>query len=246
MGSLLQFRGSAAHGGAGGGVLAPPRRFERRSRRSSSAPPPPPPDDRGGRGRGGDGDGGGSRGEDSGNFALGLTLAGITTLFLVLIAVSVLLRRPAPDWPFSGPKAAVNALWVSTFLLLASSGTVELAARRSRRAGVGARLGSLRWLSASLVLGLAFLGAQAILWWTLWNAGLVPSSSGYAAVFFALTGLHALHVLGGLCFFAALALELGRASPFRARRPSVRLGAVYWHFMGAIWLVLFTLLYFVR
>ena len=222
-------------------VMVAPRRDRKRE---YGTPPGAPPRDRDG--DGGEGDGGDSSpaGDESGvgPFALALALAGITTLFVVLIAVWLFLRRPAPDWRAADATGALNALWLSTACLLASSAAVELAARRSR-AGPLARQQTLRWLVASVALGLTFLAAQAWLWTGLWRAGLVPSASGYAAVFFALTGLHALHVLGGLGFLGALAVLL-RRQPMRIM--SVRLGAVYWHFMGALWLVLFTLLYFVR
>jgi len=218
-------------------VLVAPRRDRRRE---YGTPPGAPPRD----GDGGEGHGGGSSpAGDAGGvgpFALALALAGITTLFVVLIAVWLFLRRPAPDWRAADATGALNALWLSTACLLASSVAVELAARH---AGARARQQALRWLVASVVLGLSFLAAQAWLWTGLWHAGLVPSASGYAAVFFALTGLHALHVLGGLGFLGALAVFL-RRQPVRVS--SVRLGAVYWHFMGGLWVVLFTLLYFVR
>ena len=216
------------------GVIA-----RRGRRRAFGGPPRPPRDGDGGGGGGGDDHGGfaaaGGPG-DVGPFALGLALTGITTLFFVLIAVWLFLRRPAPDWH---PASAPRALWLSTLFLAASSLAVERAARAARREE---QRTTRRWLGASLALGLAFLAAQALLWTSLWRAGFVPAAGGYAAVFFALTGLHALHVLGGLVFLAFLAHGLRRAR----RVPSVRLGAIYWHYMGAIWLVLFTLLVFVR
>ncbi len=218
---------------AGTGVLAPTRRGRRRAH--DGPPPVPPADGGGGRGGGGGQDSSAGGADGFGPFALGLAMAGITTLFLVLIAVWFFLRRPAPDWRASESPPA--ALWLSTACLMASSVAVELAARRARASRPRA---ARRWLGLSLVLGLAFLAAQAALWTSLWRAGLVPAASGYAAVFFALTGLHALHALGGLGFLGFLALG-------HARTPaSLRLGAIYWHFMGAIWLVLFALLYFVR
>jgi cytochrome c oxidase subunit 3 len=221
-------------------VLVAPRSLRRKKH---GGPPIVPPGDSEGGGGGGDGDGF-RRAEGAGEigpFALALALAGITTLFLVLIAVWLFLRRPAPDWRAANA-GALDALWLSTICLAASSAAVELAARRAR-AGASARRATQRWLVASVVLGLGFLAAQVVLWIGLWHAGLVPSASGYAAVFFALTGLHALHVVGGLGFLGALSLWLRRSA---ARVSSVRLGAVYWHYMGALWLVLFTLLYFVR
>jgi len=227
--------------GRAAAVLVAPRGHRRRRH---GAPPLVPPVDENGGGGGGNDDGSWRAGgaEEIGPFALALALAGITTLFLVLIAVWLFLRRPAPDWRATGAAGALDALWLSTACLVASSAAVELAARCAR-AGASARRATQRWLAASLVLGLGFLAAQAFLWAGLWRAGLVPSASGYAAVFFALTGLHALHVLGGLGFLGALSLWLRRSA---THVPSVRLGAVYWHYMGALWLVLFTLLYFVR
>jgi heme/copper-type cytochrome/quinol oxidase subunit 3 len=217
----------------------------RPSRRRSSGPPPAPPDDHGGGGDGRDGGDGFAAPSDAGGlgpFALVLALGGITTLFLVLIAVWLFLRRPAPDWRAALGTGALEALWISTACLATSSATVELAARRARR---GRRGATRRWMLASLLLGAAFLAAQVHLWLALWRAGLVPGASGYAAVFFALTGLHALHVLGGLAFLGAMAVRLP-AGEEPVGGLGVRLGAVYWHFMGGLWLLLFTLLYFVR
>lgn len=229
----------------GPSVLAPRRKGER----ARPTPPHRPP---GGSDRPGDGDGGGegegAQGDaaGAGRFALGLAMAGIATLFLVLFAVWLFLRRRASDWPPPGPFRPPHALWISTFLLAASSAAVESAARVARAVREGGRLACLRRLGASFLLGIAFLAAQIFLWRALWRSGLVPSASGYAAVFYALTGLHGLHVLGGLLFQGGLLLDLRRAGSFLARRHAARLCATYWHFMGAIWLVLFTLLYFVR
>jgi cytochrome c oxidase subunit 3 len=226
------------------GHAAPVLVAPRGRRRKHGGPPSVPPEGSDGGGGGGDGDGSWRAGgaDEVGPFALALALAGIATLFLVLIAVWLFLRRPAPDWRAASTTGALDALWLSTACLAASSAAVELAARRAR-AGSAVRRATLRWLGASLVLGLAFLAAQVWLWIDLWHAGLVPSASGYAAVFFALTSLHALHVGGGLGFLGALTLRLSRGA---ARVASVRLGALYWHFMGALWVVLFGLLYFVR
>ncbi|HEX6885803.1 MAG TPA: cytochrome c oxidase subunit 3 [Planctomycetota bacterium] len=224
---------------AGTAVLEPP------PRRARSGGPPRPPEDGGG-GDGGRGGGDGARGEgpeDIGRLALGLALLGISTLFAVLIAVALLLRRPAPDWR-GGARPPLGALWASSACLLLSSLAAERAARRAR-AGSGARRAVARGLATSLALGLAFVAAQVALWLAWRRAGHVPAASGYAAVFFSLTGLHALHVLGGLAFLGALWARWRRPS---ADPPagSVRLGALYWHFMGVLWLVLVALFVLVR
>jgi len=240
--------------GSGGraGVLSPTRirgvppvprpRRTLRKRPGGGGPPPPP--------ESGSGDGGGGRGDDRGGrpderpdasaFALGLALAGITTLFLVLLAVWLLLLRRAPG-AWSGLDSPPHALWVSTSLLAASS--VALV-RATRRAPASADETAARRLGWSLALGVLFLVSQGLLWARLANDGLLPSSGAYGAVFYALTGLHALHVLVGIGLLASLWLRVRRKlAPARAR---VRLCATYWHFMGGLWLVLFACLYFGR
>ena len=222
-----------------------------RTRRERSAPPPPPPVD-----RGNGGGGGGERGDGpppvpdrpppgAASFGLTLAMIGISTLFLVLLAVWLLLRRNAPDPSRSASFIPPNALWISTLVLLASGATVERAARiaRGTRPAAG---GVLRWLASSIVLGSSFLGAQAYLWWSLIELGLVPASGAYGAIFYALTGLHAVHVLGGLATMGGSMMWVNRDSgPFQ-RAEAIRLCARYWHFMGVVWLVLFAILYFLR
>ena len=246
MGALAR---SSGFEGGGTAVLAPTREGATRPVQTGGPGGPGRPD--GGGGGGGDGGGGDGQGAESdsagaGRFALGLAMAGISTLFVVLFAVWIFLRKRAPDWPPPGAPGPPHALWISTGFLAASSAAVEVAARIARALDAARRAACLRWLGLGLLLGVAFLSAQVFLWRALWSSGLVPSSSGYAAVFFALTGLHGLHVLGGLCFLGSLVFDLRRAPSYLARRHAVRLAAIYWHFMGAIWLVLFTLLYFVR
>jgi cytochrome c oxidase subunit 3 len=217
----------ASERGGAAGVLTAPRRH----RRAGPGGPPPSPPDRG-RGGGGGGDpiSAGGAADELGPFALGLALIGIATLFAVLVAVWLFLRRREPGWSGASIPGGPAAAALSTALLLASSAAVELAARRAGRA-------RSRWLIGGLALALAFLAAQARLWILAWSSGFVPRASGQAAVFFALTGLHALHVLGGVAFLSQRALRSRSASP--------RLAALYWHFMGLIWCLLFLLLYFV-
>jgi len=220
---------------AGNSVLEAPRPLR--------AGPPDDPGDGGGGDDGGDGHGDGPPDDPEGvaRFALGLAMVGIATLFAVLLVVSLLLRRPALDWK-ALRSPALEALWISSACLAASSATIEAAARSARRAHPASTI-PLRWLLSSIVFGLAFVGAQILLWLGLVRSGLVPAASGYAAVFFALTGLHALHVLGGLAFLVSLALRWRRR---RAGGASLRLAAVYWHFMGLLWVLLFAFLYFGR
>lgn len=243
--------------GGGTGLLAPPERppATRPPRRGRSTGGPP-------RDRGGDGFGGGGGDDDlHGDWAgdpsgghpfrvpsaaalgLGLSLVGVASLFLIFLGAYLAVRRGASDWPPIGSPEAPGALWVSTWLLVGSSGAMAravAAARHSRRAS------TLAWLRATLVAGAAFVAVQLHAWSTLADAGLLPSSNGYSAIFYALTGLHGLHVLGGIVWLAFLVLSIGRRRGEPLPYNPVRLGAIYWHFMGALWIVLFSILYFPR
>jgi cytochrome c oxidase subunit 3 len=172
-----------------------------------------------------------------------LALLGITTLFGVLIAVCLFLRRTAGDWRGEGDWSVGGALGFAGVWLVSSSVAVERAARCARAWRARA---ALRWLASGALLGLAFLGTQVGLWTKLWQSGAVPAASGYAAAFFALTGAHAAHVLGGLVYFGVLGARLRAAAAVRREMPSLRAGALYWHFMGGLWLVLAGVLLWTR
>lgn len=239
--------GSLQSGGTG--LLAPPPPRLRRARRSASAssPPfdPPPIDGDGGRGDGDDGggreDGPEPEGKDEafGTAELGLSLAlvGIATLFGIFFLAWMLLRRSALEWP--QPLSPVpDLLWLGTALLLGSSLVLE-AARGARAASDTER--ERRALGLALALGTGFLAGQVFLWRSLSAQGFLPSTTGYGSIFYALTGLHALHVLAGLGVLASLLVASLRRSGPTTRR--LRLGSAYWHAMGAIWVLLFGVLY---
>jgi cytochrome c oxidase subunit 3 len=219
---------------AGATLVSPARR-----RRRTEPPPPGPPD------RGGDDDGGGGDEpvppggsfEGAPLFGLVLALTGIATLFAVFLATWVFLRRQEPDTARASPLLPPRPLLLSTALILASSVALELARRGGRSARARAH-----WLLASLALGVSFLVAQGILWRHFLRAGLFPSSGAYGATFFALTGLHAAHVIGGIAWLLRVVL---RARSERIVPAALGLCALYWHFIGVLWLVLFAALYFV-
>jgi len=214
----------------GTSVLTPPAPPEH-------TPPPPPPENPGGGGGyggGGDGgrfEGGGPAGDaprsDIQRFGLALALAGISTFFAVFLAAWLFLGRDAPGTKPDGILDLPFTVWTSTLALIASSWTLARASGSRQK----------RMLTASLLLGLVFLSSQALLWRTLVERGFVPSSGGTMATFYAVTGLHALHVVGGLL---VMTRTLSRALRGLQVGESIRLCATYWHFMGIVWVVIFT------
>ena len=151
----------------------------------------------------------------------------------------------------------VKILLLNTFVLLLSSVTLEFA-RRHAQSDValapianmpGIRVStraSLPWVYLTVLLGLAFLGGQYYAWRTLsvTNSQLTGNiSSGF---FFVLTGVHAVHLLGGILalFYAGATTWLRR--PPESRRIVIDVTAWYWHFMALLWVYVFGLLYFAR
>jgi len=100
----------------------------------------------------------------------------------------------------------------------------------------------LLWMSSVLVLGLIFLAAQYAAWLQLKAQGLYLATSPSSSFFYLFTGLHGLHIVGGL---AGLTLVIWRLSK---RVPTLRLSTVstvsyYWHFMDLLWIYLLLLLW---
>ncbi|MCC7479725.1 heme-copper oxidase subunit III [bacterium] len=182
----------------------------------------------------------------------------MSMLFLSGVILYIVVMVNAPAWPPSGWPGLPGGMWVSTLILLLSSGTLFWA-------HVSAKGGSPGMLKIAMLLtfllGLAFLILQALNWKELWEAakpllnelapkrdthlapGTTPVNPGfYISLFFILTGLHAAHVIGGVIW-----LFTGTIGAFRGYYQPGRLSGLfalgqYWHFLDVVWVVLFTLL----
>ena len=151
------------------------------------------------------------RRQRDGQVGLVVFLGATAMLFAAMLLAYAIIRAQAPAWPPAGtPPFPRGAAAANTLALVAAS----LALRRG-------------WTGAAFGFGATFLALQALLWRHLVAVHLGPAAGALGEVFFALSVLHALHVLGGLL---ALALT-------RARRP--RLHTLYWDFVLAIWVVLY-------
>lgn len=157
--------------------------------------------------------------------------------FGALLGALFSLRLKANVWPPGGspvPDPVVAGIF--TISLLASSVTQHRALHASRSRSVGS---ARRWMLMTLALGSIFLAGQGFEWRSLTEEGLTIASNSFGTMFFLLTGAHGLHVLGGLVTIGAAAGRL------QARRAGGTLEAVtlYWHFVDAVWLVLYAILY---
>jgi cytochrome c oxidase subunit III len=167
-----------------------------------------------------------------GLFAISMSFAAFTSALFV--------REGTTDWSHL---ALPSLLYVNTLVLLASSGAFELS-RRALEAGsvlenYGARCGTF-WLLLTLALGLAFCAGQYMVWRQLRAQGIYLATNPNSSFFYVLTFIHALHVMGGIL---ALVYLLGRLMANRAtfRRNVFENTAIYWHFMGLLWVYLLLL-----
>ena len=163
--------------------------------------------------------------------------------FAALTSAMVVRQGAAPDWRhFQLP----HLLYLNTLVLLASSGTLEWSRRRLAAVPVGAaslvpRVRGLSGVYLTLSLGLLFVTGQAIAWRQLAAQGLFLATAPSSAFFYVFTALHGIHVLGGLAGLVYVLQRLRRAAG-AVPRAALGAAALYWHFMGGLWLYLLVLL----
>ncbi|MEV1289490.1 heme-copper oxidase subunit III [Micromonospora sp. NPDC049679] len=179
------------------------------------------------------------RGRSPGWWGMLLFVTTEATLFAVLLGSYFYLRfQAAAQWPppRTGPPELTLPL-VMTALLLPSSLPVIWAEHGIRR---GQRWRLRLGLALTLLLGLAFVGLL-LMEYDEKLASLTVTTDTYGSLFYVVTGFHGLHVTVGLLMLAwLLAASTGGRLDARRHEP-VRLVAMYWHFVGAVWVaVLFT------
>lgn len=163
-------------------------------------------------------------------------------MFAALLFAYGFARARLTSWPPAGVAELPWKLPLGNTLVLAlSSLSYQWGVRAVRRARAGR---AWPWLAMAAVLGAGFVALQAVLWRSLYEGGLEPGSAGaFSSVFYGLTWLHAAHVVVGvlgLGYVAARALW-GAYSP--ARFLTLRLWGLYWHFVGAVWAVMFVTIF---
>jgi len=170
-----------------------------------------------------------------------LFLASEVMLFGGLFSAYFTLRAGAAE-PWLPHVAHRTTAIVNTILLLGAGGSLAMATGSARR-------GEIRpyrlWMGAAILLGVLFCGLKGMDYFDFYAMHWLPSTSTRYATYFLLTGVHALHVVGGLAVCVRL-LATSSASwvhdaPAVVNR--VAAAALYWYFVDAVWLVLFVLLY---
>lgn len=171
-------------------------------------------------------------------------LASILMMFTSLSSAYIVRSGTAYDWL---PVAIPRAVFVSTVLLLLSSVTLELARRKLKQSLHDAYA---RYLLLTTLLGLVFLASQLSAWRQLSAQGIYLASHPHSSFFYLLTGAHAVHLLGGLLALIFLWIgarrELSAPLAVAKRQAAASVVTIYWHFMDALWIYLFLLLFLWR
>jgi cytochrome c oxidase subunit 3 len=169
-------------------------------------------------------------------------LAAETMLFTGLLGGYAVLRAASPMWPPAGqPTLPIWAGATNLLLLAAGSLGIVSAQRGARRASHG-RI--VQGIAITLAAGAAFLAVLGIEWGRLLASGLSPRSAGtYGALFYTLTGCHALHALAVWIWVLVLLVSAVRDRFSPAHHAPVEMAALFWHFVAIAWLVLFVILY---
>lgn len=217
--------------------------------------------DTGGPGPGGNGGEGREPGKSQVHYTgMFFALAAIGMLFVALTSAYVVRQGLDPAWK---PVRMPAILWFNTFALITSSFTLKKArwaltrVRVSTLSGGGATAALYGWLTLTLVLGFIFLCGQLVAWRRLSLEGLYLSTSPHSSFFYLLSGLHGLHLLGGIAAILWLDLIIWRDHGFPIQRGLNWLGklelpvlrrkveatALYWHSMGALWVSLLLFLF---
>jgi cytochrome c oxidase subunit 3 len=173
-----------------------------------------------------------------------VALASILMLFTALSSAYVVRAASANDWI---PLAMPRVLLLSTALILISSISMD-AARRKLRAGFDSAYTQL--LLVTVLLGFGFLASQLFAWKQLARQGVFLTTNPHSSFFYLLTATHGLHLLGGLLALMFLLVRTRRntekATGAATRQAAANAVSIYWHFMDALWIYLFLLLFLWR
>ena len=171
-----------------------------------------------------------------------LFLASEVMLFGGLFSSYVLLRVGAVEWPLGASILDVPLATVNTVVLISSSVTMVMAWASLKMDNFGKfRL----HLGATILLALVFLVVKYFEYSAKFHHDIHPSTSTFYAIYFTLTGLHGLHIIGGVLvnlylLFPGSALWKKEPERFINR---IECAGLYWHFVDLVWIFLFPVLY---
>ena len=172
-----------------------------------------------------------------------LFLASEVMLFGGLFSAYILLRLTDPNWMNYGQDALnVPLATLNTVVLITSSVTMVMS-------WVSLKLKDLKkykmYMGATLLCSFIFLIIKYFEYTAKFDHGLYPSTNNFLAVYFTITGLHGLHIIGGIAvngYFYGPGIKMWKSEPERFTN-RIEIAGLYWHFVDLVWIFLFPALY---
>jgi cytochrome c oxidase subunit 3 len=176
----------------------------------------------------------------NGKLGIWLFLASEVMLFGALFSTYILLRVGAVEWPHGELSVVLGT--INTIILIGSSVTMVMAWASLKLHNWGRhRL----YLALTFLLALVFLVNKYFEYAEHLGKGEGPWHSTFLAIYFTLTGLHGLHIVGGMIvmgYFLGPGAKMWKTEPDRfANR--IEYTGLYWHFVDLVWIFLFPVLY---
>ena len=172
-------------------------------------------------------------------FTLWVAIASILMMFAGLTSAYIVKKNQANFLSFDLPLA----FWYSTAVIIASSVTMWMAKKKF----VNREMASYRRLiTVTFILGLLFVGLQAVGFWELYKQGLALTTNVSVSFLYVIVMLHALHVVGGVVALMVIFIRAYRTKVKSYNVVPVEVMSAYWHFVDLLWIYLLIFLLAVK
>jgi cytochrome c oxidase subunit 3/cytochrome o ubiquinol oxidase subunit 3 len=162
-----------------------------------------------------------------------------SALFIIFVVAYLYYIGKSLNGPY--PKDVLTLPIVSTICLLSSSITIVLAEHALEKRAIG---GFRLWWTATIALAIEFLTTTGLEWRHLIkDEHLTIATNLFGTTFYSLVGLHATHVVVGLIFLLTTLIVSLAGFPIYTQARRVKMLSWYWHFVDAVWIVVFTVVY---
>ena len=181
-------------------------------------------------------------GMHNGKLGIWLFLASEVMLFGGLFSAYIFLRMGAVDWPEGSSILSVPIATFNTLILIASSVTMVFSWTALKEKDLGK---FKSYLGATILLAVLFLVVKGFEYNDKFSHHLYPATSTFMAIYFTLTGLHAIHIIGGIIvngYFWGPGAKMWETDPERFIN-RIEIAGLYWHFVDLVWIFLFPVLY---
>jgi len=172
-----------------------------------------------------------------------LFLASEVMLFGGLFSAYIMLRLSDPNWANYGQQNLnIPLATLNTAILITSSVTMVMSWVSLKQKNL---ISYMHYMALTLLCSFGFLFIKYIEYTAKFDHGLYPSTNNFLAVYFTLTGLHGLHVIGGIIvngYFFGPGVKMWKTEPERFTN-RIEVAGLYWHFVDLVWIFLFPALY---